>query len=234
MVDAIRRSAEEGNRIIVLIDDAYFGLNYDERAFSESFFAPLADLHENVLAVKIDGASKEEFAWGFRVAFLTYGIRGLTPEQAEALADKTAGAIRATVSNAPLLQQHLMLRAFNSPTYDEEKRKNAAMLRERYEAAMRALREPAHEDFFRMLPCNSGYFFCVELREGIDAEQVRQMLLADFDTGVIALGSRLLRIAFSSVPVADIPRLVANMIEVCKKTTHTQPRSRGSLPRTEG
>ena len=48
-----------------------FGLVYENGIFKESLFSKLADLHENVLAVKVDGATKEDYAWGFRVGFIT-------------------------------------------------------------------------------------------------------------------------------------------------------------------
>jgi len=58
------------------------------------FFTQLAHAHENLLAVKMDGITKEEFAWGFRVGFVTYGIKGGGTELYKALEDKTAGAVR--------------------------------------------------------------------------------------------------------------------------------------------
>lgn len=36
------------------------------------FFGKLANIHPRVLTVKIDGATKEEFVWGFRVGFITF------------------------------------------------------------------------------------------------------------------------------------------------------------------
>jgi len=71
--DALLSLAEEGHRIVVLCDDAYFGLVYEEGIYTESLFSKLADLHENILAVKLDGATKEDYAWGLRVGFLTFG-----------------------------------------------------------------------------------------------------------------------------------------------------------------
>ena len=54
-------------------DDAYFGLFYEETALKESIFTRLMDRHSNLLAVKLDGATKENFVWGLRVGFVTYG-----------------------------------------------------------------------------------------------------------------------------------------------------------------
>ena len=51
----IRGTAEKGAYVMVWCDDAYFGLNYEKDIETESLFAFLADIHERVVAVKIDG-----------------------------------------------------------------------------------------------------------------------------------------------------------------------------------
>ena len=69
----IKDCAETGAKILICCDDAYFGLNYEENIETQSLFAYLADIHENVLAVKIDGPTKEDYVWGLRCGFLTFG-----------------------------------------------------------------------------------------------------------------------------------------------------------------
>ena len=49
----------------------------------------LAQAHQNILAIKIDGATKEEFVWGLRVGFITYGVKGGTKALYDALEQKT-------------------------------------------------------------------------------------------------------------------------------------------------
>ena len=61
-------------KVVVLIDDAYFGLVFEPGVYTQSIFTELSDRSPNLLAVKIDGATKEDYVWGFRVGFLTYGI----------------------------------------------------------------------------------------------------------------------------------------------------------------
>ena len=87
------KAAQAGKKIAVLIDDAYFGLVYREGVEKESLFARLVDLHENVLAVKLDGATKEDYVWGLRVGFVTFGGKGLGPEALKALEAKAAGVL---------------------------------------------------------------------------------------------------------------------------------------------
>ena len=67
IVKEIYLLAEKGKRVVVLIDDAYFGLVYEDKVFKESIFTRIANLHENVLAVKFYGANNEYFVGGYRV-----------------------------------------------------------------------------------------------------------------------------------------------------------------------
>jgi aspartate/methionine/tyrosine aminotransferase len=96
IVAAILRAAEEGINVVVVSDDAYFGLFFED-SLKESLFGKLASLHPRVLAVKVDGATKEEFVWGFRVGFITYASEN--KELLAALEQKTLGIIRATISS---------------------------------------------------------------------------------------------------------------------------------------
>ena len=97
--------AEKGNKILLIADDAYFGLVYKEGIYKQSIFCKLANLHENILAVKVDGPTKEDYVWGFRIGFITYGIKGASKDLYTALENKTAGAIRGNISMAPHLSQ---------------------------------------------------------------------------------------------------------------------------------
>lgn len=203
-------AAEAGCEVVVIIDDAYFGLVYEDGVLTESIFGALVDAHERLLAVKIDGATKEDYAWGFRVGFLTYGFRGADAAALDALAQKTAGLVRGSISNASHLSQSLLLTAYNAPEYAAWKAEKFAILARRYQRTREVLAaHPEYAERFEPLPCNSGYFMCVRPRAG-DAEAIRQRLLTRYDTGLIATAG-LLRIAFSSVPTASIDALFANL-----------------------
>ena len=121
IVRIIKDRAQKGDEVLVICDDAYFGLVYEKGVFKESIFAKLANLHENIFAIKIDGVSKELYAWGLRVGFITYGSRRVTQEAYNALEAKTAGVIRASVSNVSHLSQTLCLEALNSRLFESEK-----------------------------------------------------------------------------------------------------------------
>jgi len=61
IAEVIKSSAERGNKILVICDDAYFGLIYKKNILRESIFSHIASLHKNILAVKIEEESPSIF-----------------------------------------------------------------------------------------------------------------------------------------------------------------------------
>ena len=215
IVDAIKQVADAGKKVVVLIDDAYFGLAYEENVYKESIFVKLVNLSENILAVKLDGPTKEDYVWGFRVGFITYGIKGGTAELYEALENKTAGAVRGNISNISQLSQSLLCKVYSAPTYEASKKQKFEILKSRYTALRKEFSNPVYAEYFEPLPFNSGYFMCIELKKGLVAEDVRKHLLETYSTGVIVLGN-VIRLAFSAVPQAKLPELVENIYKACQ------------------
>ncbi len=219
IAETLVRSAEKGNKIVVLLDDAYFGLVYEEGVTRESLFTKLVDAHQDILAVKLDGPTKEDYVWGFRVGFVTFGFKGATAEQLKALESKAAGAIRGNISNAPNLSQKILLEAYRSPEYVKEKAEKYAVLKKRYDTIKATLAaHPEYAEAFTPMPFNSGYFMCVK-PIGIDAESVRQELLKNYSTGTIMLKG-LLRLAFSAVPTDKLPKLFDNVYHAILDLKH--------------
>jgi len=214
IVSTIKQSAESGNNILVICDDAYFGLFFEDNIFKESIFSKLATLHENVLAVKLDGITKEMYAWGLRVGFITYACKGMAIDVAKVLEDKTSGIVRGTVSNICTHSQFLALKALKNPELNEHEKQNYQTLKTRYDEVKRVLSNEKYKECFDALPYNSGYFMCIQLKNA-DGEAVRKKLLDNHDTGVIAIGN-LLRIAFSSVKTEMIEQLFENIYQACK------------------
>lgn len=209
--DVLVRTAEEQQcDIVALCDDAYFGLFYDDEVMKESLFTRLADAHPRILAVKLDGASKEDYAWGLRVAFITYGISGGAGAY-QALEKKTAGCIRGTISNSPNLSQSLILRAMNDPAYRAEKAEKFAVLARRAAKVRAILAEPRFAQAWKPYPFNSGYFMCVRLN-GLDAESYRVKLLNEYGVGVISTSKTDIRVAISCVDEDDLADLFDVML----------------------
>ena len=216
IVQIIKEAADAGNKIVVMTDDAYFGLVFEEGIATESLFSALADLHENVLAVKIDGPTKEDYVWGFRVGFMTYGIKNGDAELYTALEAKTAGAVRGNISNAANISQSLLIQAFDNPDYEKQKVEKFEIMKVRYNEVKLVLHDKKYNTYFEALPFNSGYFMCVKLVDGIDGEVLRKLLIEKYSIGIINL-SNIIRVAFSAISAKDIKPLFEGLYAACKE-----------------
>jgi aspartate/methionine/tyrosine aminotransferase len=205
---ALTAEAQAGTNLVVVVDDAYYGMFYDDASATESLFGRLVRASDNLLAIKVDGATKEEFVWGMRVGFLTFGVKNGTPAAYKALEDKTAGLIRAYVSNITNPGQSIVLKALNDPEFRPQQAAKVAVLRGRAAVVQTECRRPEYRDCWDVYPFNSGYFMCLRLK-GADADTVRVRLLDDHGVGTIALGKTDLRIAFSCLTEAQIPNVFA-------------------------
>ena len=210
IVAAVKAAAAKGKKIVVVLDDAYFGLVYEKGVHEESLFAEFSDLHANVLAVKLDGTTKEDYVWGMRVGFITFAGKGLSAEQLKAFEAKAAGDVRSSISNSSSIGQHLAIAAFADPNYIRQKREKYAVLKNRYRVIRGLLKtHPEYAETFEPMPFNSGYFMCVKPK-GVSAEAVRRHLIEKYSTGTIVL-SGLIRLAFSTIPAKKLPQLFANV-----------------------
>ena len=212
VVSIIGDLAASGTRCLVITDDAYFGLFYEPDIYPQSLFARLCGLHENVLAAKVDGSTKEDLTWGFRTAFISLGAKGLAKEQYDALTNKLMGAVRSTVSNSSVLAQNLILRAIANPARQRQKDEAAALLRQRYLKVKSIVADRASK-VIQPFPFNSGYFMSFQLKSG-DAETLRTALLLDEGVGTIAVNEKCLRVAFSQL---DLDKL-EEVFEVIYRT----------------
>jgi aspartate/methionine/tyrosine aminotransferase len=206
IIQALVSVAKSGKPVLALVDDAYFGLFYEPGTNTESLFASLASAHENILALKIDGSTKEDFVWGFRTGFVTPGGKGMTADAYEALDGKFLGAIRSSVSCCSTPAQSIMLKAMDDPDYEADKANLKAQLAERYRKAKAFVDRVPPPSRLKLLPFNSGYFMSFEC-VGISAEALRLKLLKEKGIGTISLQDRFLRVAYSSVDAAGIEEL---------------------------
>jgi aspartate/methionine/tyrosine aminotransferase len=221
MAGAILAAAERGLRQVVVCDDAYFGLFYDEEALPESVFGLVAGCHPNVLAIKLDGATKEEFAWGLRVGFLTYAAAaagGDLEAVHAALEKKTVGVIRAGISNCPHPSQSIVLRALRDPGFVAEQAEKRKTLRARAARVHEVLRQEKFRDAWTPYPFNSGYFMCVRLKDA-DAEKLRVHLLDRYGIGVISTDATDIRVAFSCLEVDQIEEVFETLHRAWKDLT---------------
>ena len=204
--------AEAGKKVLVLSDDAYFGLNYEDDIEPQSLFAYMADLHENVLAIKADGPTKEDFAWGFRTGFITFASKGLSDAQITALQIKFMAAIRSSVSCSSTVSQSLVVHALADNGHEEQKKELRKMLKARYDAVRKFVNTHTSK-VLEPLPFNSGYFMSFHVNTG-KAEEIRKELLKTAGIGIIQIDPFTLRVAISIIDEDKIDSVYTSIYNV--------------------
>lgn len=201
----LRAAAEAGKKLTVLCDDAYYGFWYADGILRESLFGILTGLHPNVLTIRLDGATKEYFAGGLRLGFLTFG--GQPEEVLEDLRRKTTGAIRISVSSAGRFSQQMLCDALESEEVSKELQQKKEILEARGKAAIALCQQGSGKGLWTAYPFRAGYFIC--LRVEADAERLRRHLLQDYGIGVIALNDRDIRIALPCLETEELTFLMS-------------------------
>jgi len=214
----LAEAASAGRNLVVLTDDAYFGLFYEEEVYKESLFARLAGRHPRLLAIKVDGPTKEEFVWGFRTGMLTLSAQAAHSDTAlyGALEKKVAGAIRSAISNCSHPAQTILAKALADETIQAQRQAKQQLLQARARRVAEVLQNPKFARYWEPYPFNSGYFMCLRLKE-LDAETYRRHLLLHYGIGVIADGSSDIRFAFSGLDEAEIEGVFETMAQAAQE-----------------
>ncbi len=203
----LTKIAAEGTNVLAVCDDSYFGLFYEDDVMTESLFARLCGADKRLLAVKLDGATKENYVWGLRVGFITYGcVAENRDDLFSALEKKTAGCVRGSISNASHLSQSIVLRSIKSDGYKKEKEEKQNILKARANRVKQVLGSGKYDDAWEPYPFNSGYFMCLKLKN-VNAEKLRVHLLDKYGVGLISMGENDIRIAFSCIEEEDVEKL---------------------------
>jgi aspartate/methionine/tyrosine aminotransferase len=208
IADILTNIAKSGNHVLAVTDDSYFGLFYEPETLKESIFASLCGRDPRLLAVKLDGGTKENFVWGLRVGFITYGLQSKSDAAAvyDALEKKTAGCIRGNISNASHLGQSIVLKSMQNENFAVEKQDKFNILKKRANTVKKVLADTKYQDAWEVYPFNSGYFMCIRLKT-VPAEKLRVHLLETYGVGLISIGEDNLRVAFSCLEENDIQEL---------------------------
>ena len=156
--DALTAVADRGCNVVAICDDAYFGLFYEEDVLKESLFTRLADLHERILAVKLDGATKEDYVWGLRTGFITFGTKNGSEGTYDALEKKAGGCIRGTISNCSNASQSILLKAMSDDDYASQRQEKFAIMKARAAKVKQVLAQERFASVWTPYPFNSGYF----------------------------------------------------------------------------
>jgi len=218
--DAVRASlleVAERRPLVVVCDDAYAGLVYEPDVPRVSLFWDLIGSHPNLVPVKVDGATKEFSFFGGRVGFLTFALDPGSDEARE-MEGKVRMLVRSGVRAPIETSQRVLLEALRNERIGEEIEQVRRLLEGRYRALKEALAQ-ADPGLLTVLPFNSGCFALVELPEplGLTSEQVRRHLLEHYETGLISLEPRYLRIAHCSVDAGALPELARRLEQGVKE-----------------
>ena len=210
IVAALEEAAKAGTRLVVICDDAYFGLFYHigGQSLTESLFGALCNLHRNLLPIKLDGATKELFVWGLRCGFLTFGLGHSDNAQTAlaALDEKARAEIRSAISNSPMLSQSIIEKALAAPSIAEERKQKLSVLDARAKEVDKVARDPRYAQSWDVYPFNSGYFMLIKVK-GVDAGKLREHLLDKHATGLITTSGTDLRVAFSCLELEQVAPL---------------------------
>ena len=114
------------------------------------------------------------------------------------------------------MSQSILLKAMSDDDYARQRQEKFDVLKSRAAKVKEVLAQERFSSVWTPYPFNSGYFMCVELK-GIDAETFRLRLLEDHGIGVIAIGQRDVRVAFSCIEESDIPELFELMFQCAKQ-----------------
>ena len=214
LVEVINIFAKENTnkQIIIVSDDAYFGLFFEENHKTPTLSATykLAE-NENCLIVKLDGITKEFYSWGLRVGFITYYTKN--DELRKILLEKTQGYLRSTTSSPSNLSQQIAVRLLDNKQSLEEKEINDKIIEERYNELKQAISKENLNSLVIVLPFNSGYFFTIKLPSNINAHEFRLKFLNEYKYGVYSMDDDHIRIAFSCLDKELIPELITKFKE---------------------
>ncbi len=197
LVEAIKTAKKP---LTIVLDEAYKGMEWEKGIINHSLIQELKMLDPaKFLVMKVDGATKEMFFFGGRIAFVTFVC---SSDVGEALEEKVLGAIRSSVSALPSPSQALTLKALESKTLREETFEIRKMLKERY----LRLKSLLTASPLRNWKYNSAFFTLISAPNGAEETRLR---LIEKGVGVVSVPSvKSIRLSYSTVPKEDLEPLI--------------------------
>ena len=167
------------------------------------------------MIVKVDGVTKEFYAWGLRLGFISYYLKN--DNIRDLILEKTQGFIRSVNSSGSALSQNAIIKALKNEKISQEIENNYSILNNRYIYLKEQIEKENLKKYLKILPFNSGYFFTILLPKNINANSFRIKLLENYKIGVYAMDDRHIRIAFSCLSIKNIEYLVTSLKDCIKK-----------------
>ncbi|MFT6142438.1 MAG: aspartate/methionine/tyrosine aminotransferase [Myxococcota bacterium] len=196
---------------VVVVDDAYQGLVFDDGLQKRSLYWDLVENRdpERLFVMRLDGATKELLFFPGRVGFISHSLE---PQAAAALQSKLLCVSRGTVGSPPGPSQALVLEALRDPKLETNIAERVAVLKSRCLALRSLLAEHANPRV-TPYPFNSGCFALLGLDPSIPAEDLRLRLLEHYGLGVISIPSvNAVRLAYCSIAEDTLPTVVERLM----------------------
>ena len=224
LIDLIQAKQKEVKKpILVIIDDAYEPYIYDDNVINRSLFYDLQDLDEDIIPIKLDGATKELLLYGARIGFITIGLKPKWTKNDKELEilkneidNKLSGLIRSTISNCNHFYQAVMINLFNTKKIEEILRMREPiqhLLKERYikiNSELKKIKNP----IISIDPNSGGFFTFININPNhVKASEFAELLLTKYKVGVIPIENPSenvngIRIAYCSIDLTQIPEIV--------------------------
>jgi len=224
LIDLLKAKQKEVKKpILVMIDDAYEPYIYDDNAINRSIFYDLQDLEEDIIPIKLDGATKELLLYGARIGFITIGLKPTWTKNDKELEtlkneidNKLSGLIRSTISNCNHFYQAVMISLFNTKGIEEILKMREPiqrLLKERYIKLNSELKKIKNPNI-SVDPNSGGFFTFINLNPNhMKASEFAELLLTKYKVGVIPIETPSenvngVRIAYCSIDLTQIPETV--------------------------
>ncbi|MHA1670728.1 MAG: aminotransferase class I/II-fold pyridoxal phosphate-dependent enzyme [Promethearchaeota archaeon] len=224
LIELLRAKQKEIKKpILVLIDDAYEPYIHVDNVLNRSFFYDLQELEEDIIPIKLDGATKELLLYGARIGFITIGLKPKwikNDSELEILKNeidnKLSSLIRSTISNCNHFYQALMVNLFNTKGFEgiiAMRKPIQNLLKERY-LKINAELEKIKNPNISVDPNSGGFFTFININPNyVKANEFAKLLLTKYKVGVIPIekpGENVngVRIAYCSIDIAQIPKIV--------------------------
>lgn len=201
----------KNKRIVVILDEAGYGFNFINEQ-SDNLFSKLVGKSKNIIPVLAKGATKEDLAYGLRIASLTFGIEECF---SKILEEKAGAIIRGTVSAVCTTSQQVINKSFfENKQYVGKVRDE---MEKRYHLIFNEILPNIDKDFydyFSVYPCNSGFF--MTLKSKINT---KELLRESNNNGIgfSLLDDSRIRVSFSSLNMKHIEIFFEKLLLCARK-----------------
>ena len=201
---------------IIILDDAYENYVYENDVIDHSVFPYFIGINDNIITVKVDGASKRFCAYGARLGNITLGFGSEISEEGKYQARETIAKVaRTNTSSAPRGIQEALTNVLTEPKKNaqikKEKIRNLDVLTKRYKL-IKQLGSETENQLLKPVEFNSGFFSYYLVKSELKADEISTKLL-ERGLGTVPFvninnGLNGVRVAFCSISEEKIEQAI--------------------------